>query len=47
LLCSTAKTRGKNGDMKIYVLKCNLVQLGDNFPQFADLQREIRERESD
>ena len=29
------------------ILKCNLVQVGDNLPPFADLQREIRERESD
>jgi hypothetical protein len=32
---------------KMSILKCNLVQVGDNLPQFADLQREIRERESD
>ena len=32
---------------KMPILKCNLVQIGYNLPQFADLQREIRERESE
>ena len=29
------------------ILKSNLAQFGYNLPQFADLQREIRDRESD
>ena len=26
------------------ILKCNLVEVGENSPQFADMQREIRDR---
>jgi hypothetical protein len=41
------KTKQKMEKRKMSILKCNLMHVGDNLPQFADLQREIRERESD
>ena len=40
-------TLQKMEKMKMSNLKCNLVQFGYNLNQFAELQREIREREGD